>query len=137
MVNLVARRTLPRNWTFDGTNHYNVVLSGGRSARLHITRTYDDSVPHPVIFAFHGANADAGNMEAISGLSSDTLKVAGVDPILVYGQGTVGTNGKSWQGAPYSSSADDVSSGDNVRENLIANLRQSHSSLTFVSSLLP
>jgi poly(3-hydroxybutyrate) depolymerase len=105
-----VRARVASTWTFDGTGHYNLTLPNNRWALVHTHPSFDNSKAHPLVLAFHGAGANAQNMEAISNLSNDSLRINAQDIVVVYGQGTEGTNdGDDWQGAPYWTGADDVS----------------------------
>jgi poly(3-hydroxybutyrate) depolymerase len=96
-------------WTFDGTGHFNLTLPNKRWALVHVPANFDKTQAHPLVLAFHGAVANAQTMEAISNLSNDSLTINGMGIVVVYGEGTTGTNGgNDWQGAPYSSGANDV-----------------------------
>ncbi len=78
--------------------------SGGqqRTYLVHVPAGYEDASPTPLILAFHGAGGTSAQIELFSNL--DTLNA-----IVLYPQGTTGTNGKaSWEGAPYSSGVNDV-----------------------------
>ncbi|MET8957040.1 alpha/beta hydrolase family esterase [Streptomyces sp. NPDC004393] len=80
------------------------LTSGGqqRSYLVHVPADYQDAEHTPLILAFHGAGESDAQIESYSNLST-------LDAIVLYPEGTTGTNGDaSWEGAPYSSGADDV-----------------------------
>ncbi|PRP81623.1 poly(3-hydroxybutyrate) depolymerase [Planoprotostelium fungivorum] len=83
------------------------------------TRTYLVHLPpdysrytdggHPLVFSFHGYKGSSSRQESITGLSGDGLTINNRSFVVVYPQGTTGTTGfAAWNGAPYSSSNDDV-----------------------------
>ncbi|GAA2569756.1 hypothetical protein GCM10010435_49820 [Winogradskya consettensis] len=73
-----------------------------RSYNLHVPAGYRGDTPTPLVFAFHGRTRTAEYQEQLTGMSA-------LPAIVAYPQGTTGTDGEpSWQGAPYSSGADDV-----------------------------
>ncbi|GAA4609548.1 carboxylesterase type B/predicted esterase [Actinoplanes octamycinicus] len=87
-----------------GSTTTHTLTSGGvqRSYRLHLPDGYRQDRPTALILSFHGRTRTAEYQEQLTGMS-------GLPAILVYPQGTVGNDGQpSWQGAPYSSGADDV-----------------------------
>ncbi|MFF0220051.1 alpha/beta hydrolase family esterase [Streptomyces vinaceus] len=94
--------TMPR--IAPGRTAPQTLTSGGRRREylLHVPAGYRPDRPSPVVLAFHGAGQSAELMESYSALST-------LDALVLYPQGTTGTNGSaSWEGAPYSSGADDV-----------------------------
>jgi hypothetical protein len=104
-----SRAIISPTWKFDGTGHYNLTLPNNRWALVHVNPNYDNSRSHPLVLSFHGAGANAQNQEAISNFSNNSLTINGMDFVMVYGQGTTGPRGDVvWQGAPYSSTANDV-----------------------------
>jgi poly(3-hydroxybutyrate) depolymerase len=108
LLSVTTRATSPA-WTFDSTGHFNLTLPNKRWALVHTPPNFDKTQAHPLVLAFHGAVANAQTMEAISNLSNDSLTINGMGIVVVYGEGTTGTNGgNDWQGAPYSSGANDV-----------------------------
>jgi poly(3-hydroxybutyrate) depolymerase len=110
-IALVQARAVGDPWVFDGTGHYNLTLPNDRWALVHRKPyTFDNTKAHPLIIAFHGGGADAGNQEAISNLSNNSLTINGQDLVVIYPQGTVGATGtRSFNGAPYSATGiDDV-----------------------------
>jgi polyhydroxybutyrate depolymerase len=68
---------------------------------LSIPADYKPSDPAPAILAYHGSRELDSRMETTTQIS--TLPV-----IAIYPEGTSGTNGLSWAGAPYSTCVDDV-----------------------------
>ncbi|MFI5728744.1 alpha/beta hydrolase family esterase [Kribbella sp. NPDC051587] len=78
--------------------------SGGRTRRyrIHLPTSYTKDQPSSVVLSFHGHGSSRQEQESLTGLSK-------LRTIAVYPQGITGTDGASaWQGAPYSSTADDV-----------------------------
>lgn len=86
-----------------GTSADRTLASGGKRRKyiLSIPADYKPSDPAPVILAYHGSRELYSRMETTTEIS--TLPV-----IAIYPEGTRGTNGSSWEGAPYSTGADDV-----------------------------
>lgn len=87
-----------------GTSTTQTLTSGSlnRTYILHVPVGYQPTDATPLILAFHGSGESDAQIEGYSGLSS-------LDAVIAYPEGTTGTDGKaSWQGAPYSSGADDV-----------------------------
>jgi polyhydroxybutyrate depolymerase len=77
---------------------------------VHISSAYDHAKSHPLILDFHGAGVGAEYQTLVDNVMNDTLRLDGRDIITVYGQGTPGLDDfVVWQGAPYSSGANDVS----------------------------
>lgn len=73
-----------------------------RTFRVHFPSGYSGRARTPLILAFHGHAERSAAFERYSGLSR-------LPAIVVYPDGSRGTDGGSaWQGAPYSSKADDV-----------------------------
>ncbi|WP_185922037.1 PHB depolymerase family esterase [Streptomyces sp. WAC06614] len=80
------------------------LTSGGqqRSYLVHVPAGYRTDRSTAAVLAFHGSGQSNTLMESYSNLDS-------LDAIVLYPQGTTGTNGSaSWEGAPYASGADDV-----------------------------
>ncbi|MFF2148705.1 alpha/beta hydrolase family esterase [Kitasatospora sp. NPDC058190] len=80
------------------------LTSGGqqRSYLVHVPAGYRSADRTPLVLAFHGSGESDTQIESYSGLSA-------LDAIVLYPEGTIGTNGEtSWEGAPYSSGVDDV-----------------------------
>ncbi|GAB3293575.1 PHB depolymerase family esterase [Parasphingorhabdus pacifica] len=87
--------------SFTGTG---TLRSGGveRSYRVHVPADAGRKVA-PLVIGLHGRGSTGATMERTSGLSE-------LDVIAVYPQALAGKDGQTaWQGAPYSSSVDDVS----------------------------
>lgn len=87
-----------------GTTVTRTITSGGleRSYNLHLPDGYRRHTRYPLVLAFHGRTRTAEYQEQLTGMSA-------LPAIVVYPQGTIGTDGQpSWQGAPYSSGVDDV-----------------------------
>jgi polyhydroxybutyrate depolymerase len=79
------------------------LASGGRTRKyiLSIPAEYKPSDPAPVILAYHGRRELDSRMET-------TTEISKLPVIAIYPEGTGGTNGSSWEGAPYSTDANDV-----------------------------
>jgi hypothetical protein len=100
----------PPNWRFDGRGFTQISLPNNRSALVHISSAYDHAEAHPLILDFHGAGVGAAYQTLLDNVLNDTLRINRRDIVTMYGQGTTGTDGEVvWQGAPYSSGANDVS----------------------------
>jgi hypothetical protein len=104
-----VRASQPPTWRFETRGFTNITLPNDRWALVHISSAYDHTKSHPLILDFHGAGVDASFETLIDNVFNDSLRIAGSDIVTVYGQGTLGSNGLAWQGAPYSTGADDVS----------------------------
>lgn len=75
----------------------------GRNYRLHLPANFETDRRYPLLLAFDGMDGSAAHMQAYSDLDS-------LPAIVVYPEPTIGTHGlTAWQGAPYSSGADDIS----------------------------
>lgn len=88
-----AGRSVDRTVTVDGQP---------RTYVLHVPAGYDPATPTPLVLSFHGHGRTAAYQESLTGMS-------GLDALVAYPQGVVGTDGKTaWQGAPYSADVDDI-----------------------------
>lgn len=95
---------VPRDtWTKNTTRVFTITSSGWeRSYRIHLPSEFVSDKKYPVLLAFAGKGEKAKEFQLTRGL--DTLPV-----ITIYPQATIGTDGTTaWEGAPYSSGADDV-----------------------------
>ena len=89
---------------------------GGRQYLVHTPASFSGSAYYPVVMLYPGKGASAQAAQAAYGL--DVLPA-----LLVYPYPTVGSEGVlAWQGAPYSSKADDVAFSTRVLDDLQANL---------------
>ncbi|GAA2716327.1 alpha/beta hydrolase family esterase [Actinoplanes palleronii] len=80
------------------------VVSGGisRTYLLHLPAGYRPGRATPVVLSFHGRTRTSEYQRELTGMD-------GLNAIVAYPQGTIGTDGApSFQGAPYSSGVDDV-----------------------------
>lgn len=87
-----------------GTSSTEHLVSGGieRSYLVHVPARYDPRRPYALVLSFHGHKRTSEYQEELTGMS-------GLNAVVVYPQGLVGTDGETaWQGAPYSADADDV-----------------------------
>lgn len=112
------------SWQFDSTSHY-THTSGNRTYLMHAPSDAQSNSTHGLILSFHGAGGDSAGQESESGLSKQGLLIDNKGVFAVYPQGLLGP-GKpgqdpqtAWQGAPYASSADDVSLHSSVFEILM------------------
>ncbi|GAA0603459.1 PHB depolymerase family esterase [Kutzneria viridogrisea] len=102
--------------TAPGSTASGSITSGGlhRDYLVHVPANYEQGKAVPMVLAFHGRGQSDQLIETYSGLDA-------LPAITVYPQGTATSNGQAgWQGAPYSSGADDV----RFTEDLISSLRQ-------------
>nr|AIA16824.1 Alpha/beta hydrolase family [uncultured bacterium] len=90
-------------WPANLTKQFPLTTAGGpRSFYVHLPANFDTSQYYPIVVFFPGKGASAGTGQAMSGLDS-------LPAITIYPEPTVGKDGAlAWQGAPYSSGADDV-----------------------------
>lgn len=77
------------------------VDGAARGYTVHVPATMTAQIPTPLILAFAGYRMPPGQLEQLSGLD-------GSGAIVVYPQAASTAAGVGWQGAPYSSGADDV-----------------------------
>ncbi|GIE81705.1 hydrolase [Actinoplanes philippinensis] len=87
-----------------GTPATRTILSGGltRTYLLHVPPGYRRWTATPVVLSFHGRTRTSEYQQELTRMNE-------LDAIVAYPQGTIGTDGEpSFQGAPYSSGADDV-----------------------------
>ncbi|ORY16082.1 Alpha/Beta hydrolase protein [Clohesyomyces aquaticus] len=88
----------------------NLTIENGdktRKYRLHVPKSYQTSVPVPLILSFHGRDKDMKFQEELSQFSNSSY---GFEGISVYPEGVPNENGaKQWQGDPDApSTIDDV-----------------------------
>ncbi|BCJ48453.1 hypothetical protein GCM10010168_76210 [Actinoplanes ianthinogenes] len=86
------------------TSSTRTIPSGGisRTYLLHLPDGYRAGRPTPVVLSFHGRTRTSAYQEELTQMDR-------LDAIVAYPQGTIGSDGEpSFQGAPYSSGADDV-----------------------------
>lgn len=72
-----------------------------RTYRINIPRDYDLTSPQPLVLGFHGNGSDGAEFQNYTGLPS-------LPAVTVFPDGVAEDGKRSWQGAPYASSADDV-----------------------------
>lgn len=86
-----------------GTSHEETISVQGqpRTFIVSVPASYMSNQPSPVVLAFHGSGQSDSRMQAITQMST-------LPAVAAYPEGASGSNGPSWQGAPYSSGADDV-----------------------------
>ncbi|WP_150957334.1 alpha/beta hydrolase family esterase [Microbacterium testaceum] len=93
-----AAPTLPSGET---TRLSLTVAGDDRLFDVHVPADHDGATPSPLILAFAGYRAPAGELEREVGLNDSGA-------VVVYPQPASSAAGTGWQGAPYSSGADDV-----------------------------
>lgn len=109
---------LPRSeWKSNETRELTVnTPNGERSFLVHVHNNFKNHEYYPVVVVYPGRGADAQSAQRSFGLDN-------LPAIVVYPSPTIGITGDfAWQGAPYSSKADDVTFTDKILEKLRGNL---------------
>lgn len=90
-------------WTPQSTRRFTLPIDDlERSFNVHLPPKFDSHRYYPLIVVYGGKGETAEQVEQLSGLNDTPA-------IIVYPQAVVGVDGSyAWQGAPYSSKADDI-----------------------------
>lgn len=90
-------------WTAgSSTNHTVMTADGERKYLLHLPSDFKDSSYYPIVMFYPGKGGQVEDVHAAFGLNT-------LPAITVYPYPTIGRDGvTAWEGAPYSSGADDV-----------------------------
>lgn len=97
-------------------NSTTVLSALGRNYRVHLPATFDSNTYYPLVMLYPGKGASAAMGESAFGM--DSLPV-----IMAYPEPTASTDHSlAWEGAPYSSKADDINFTKTILDQLQANL---------------
>lgn len=104
-------------WKAGSTKRQSAATStGDRNYLVHLPNGFTDDAYYPVLLFYPGKGASAEAGEMAYGLDA-------LPAIVVYPYPTIGTDGaNSWQGAPYSSGADDIAFTSNILDQLETDL---------------
>lgn len=104
-------------WQAGSTKRLSAATSvGSRHYLVHLPNEFTDSIYYPVLMFYPGKGATAEAAEIVYGLDA-------LPAIVVYPYPTIGTDGATaWQGAPYSSNADDVAFTTSILDQLETDL---------------